>query len=164
MPTNSILFTTINSNPNSTCYTTHVLGISALSFNTTGSKDPPTFIIRSLHQAGNVISLRQFTNNAFNHHHGIQSAERFGIGVDADGDGFENELTRADVTAVTVFQATLPVPGQVIPDDPEFAHAIKVGEQRFGHVGCTGCHMSALPLDNKGWIYTEPNPYNPAGN
>ena len=24
--------------------------------------------------------------------------------------------------------------------------------------------MSALPLDNKGWIYTEPNPYNPAGN
>jgi hypothetical protein len=24
--------------------------------------------------------------------------------------------------------------------------------------------MSVLPLDRKGWIYTEPNPYNPAGN
>jgi hypothetical protein len=62
-----------------------------------------------------VISLRQLTNNAFNHHHGIQSEERFGAGVDADGDGVVNELTRADVTAVTLFQATLPVPIQVIP-------------------------------------------------
>ena len=54
------------------------------------------------------------TNNAFNQHHGIQSEERFGIGVDADGDGFVNELTRADVTAVTIFQATLAVPGRMI--------------------------------------------------
>jgi hypothetical protein len=48
------------------------------------------------HQAGAVVSLRQFTNNAFNQHHGIQSEERFGLGVDEDGDGFANELTRAD--------------------------------------------------------------------
>ena len=27
---------------------------------------------------GRVASLREFTNNAFNHHHGIQSQERFG--------------------------------------------------------------------------------------
>src|SRR5438445_5039461 len=30
-----------------------------------------------------------------------------------DGDGFMNELTRADVTAVTLFQATMAVPGRV---------------------------------------------------
>ena len=36
------------------------------------------------HQAGAVVSLRQFTNNAFTHHHGMQSEERFGVGIDED--------------------------------------------------------------------------------
>jgi hypothetical protein len=111
-----------------------------------------------------VISLRQFTNNAYNHHHGIQPGERFGRGVDADGDGVVNELTRADVTAATIFQATLPVPGRLIPDDPETEQAIKVGEERFKSIGCVGCDIPSLPLDDQGWIYTEPNPYNPPGN
>jgi hypothetical protein len=31
------------------------------------------------HQAANVVSLREFTNNAFNQHHGMQSTERFGL-------------------------------------------------------------------------------------
>jgi cytochrome c peroxidase len=138
-------------------------GLSAPSLATSGTT-PPSLIIRPFSQAGNVISLRQFTNNAFNHHHGIQSEERFGIGVDADGDGFVNELTRADVTAVTIFQATLPVPGRVIPNDPGIEAAIRVGEQRFKQIGCAHCHIPALPLDRKGWIYTEPDPYNPPGN
>src|SRR5579863_4267360 len=99
--------------------------------------DSPTLIIRPFHQAGNVISLREFTNSAFNHHHGMQSEERFGVGTDPDGDEFANELTRADITAVTVYQATLPAPGQVIPDDPEFEQAIKMGEERFKQVGCS---------------------------
>jgi len=143
--------------------TSRVDGLPAASIATNGT-NPPTLIIRPFHQAGNVVSLRQFTNNAFNHHHGIQSEERFGIGLDPDGDGFVNELTRADVTAATIFQATLPVPGRVIPNDPEIEVAIRVGEQRFRKIGCANCHIPALPLDRKGWIYTEPNPYNPPGN
>jgi CxxC motif-containing protein (DUF1111 family) len=121
-------------------------------------------IIRPYHQASNVISVRQFTNNAFNHHHGIQSEERFGVGADPDGDGFVNELTRADVTAATVFQITLPVPGRVIPSDPGVRHAIQNGARKFREAGCSGCHIPNLPLDKEGWIYSEPNPYNPAGN
>lgn len=140
--------------------TSKVEGISALSLKSKGAGDPPTLVIRPFHQAGNVISLREFTNSAFNHHHGMQSEERFGKGTDPDGDGFSNELTRADITAATIFQATLPVPGQVIPDDPEFREAISMGESRFKQVGCAHCHVPALPLDNKGWIYTEPSPYN----
>jgi len=111
-----------------------------------------------------VISLRQFTNNAMNHHHGIQSTERFGVGTDPDGDGFENELTEADVTAVTIFQATLAVPGRVIPNDSAVEHAIRVGERRFAEIGCTSCHIPKLPLADRGWIFTEPSPFNPAGN
>jgi len=144
--------------------TSHVIGLPAPSLKTTGPENPPSLLILPFAQAGNVVSLRVFTNNAFNQHHGIQSEERFGVGVDADGDGFVNELTRADVTAVTVFQATLPVPGRVINTDPYVQAAIVNGERKFKKIGCTTCHVPALPLDNHGWIYTEPNPYNPPGN
>ncbi len=126
--------------------------------------NPPNLLIRPFHQAGAVVSIRQFSNNAFNHHHGMQSEERFGIGVDADGDGVVNELTRADITAASLYQASLAVPGRLIPKDKTIEQAIWKGEQLFGTMGCTSCHIPQLPLDNRGWVFTEPNPYNPAGN
>lgn len=140
-----------------------VQGLAAPSLSTNGTV-PPSLIVRPFHQAGNVISLRQFTNNAFNHHHGIQTAERFGKDADPDGDGVVNELTRADVTAATLAQAAMAVPGRVIPDDPEIEEAIATGEEQFTRIGCTSCHRESLPLDRGGWVFSEPNPYNPAGN
>jgi CxxC motif-containing protein (DUF1111 family) len=146
-----------------------VQGIPAPSL-TTANGATPSLVIRPFHQVGNIVSVRQFTNNAFNHHHGIQSEERFGKGIDADGDGFVNELTTADMTAVTLFQITLNIPGQVIPHEPAVRNAIAAGERLFTKVGCANCHIPALPLtgDNNpgapgrpGWIYTEPSPYNP---
>ncbi|MDE3135228.1 MAG: thiol oxidoreductase [Acidobacteriota bacterium] len=152
--------------------TSRVDGISALSLQTRGDA-PPSLIIRPFAQASNVISIRQFTNNAFNQHLGMQAEERFGLGVDADGDGVANELTTADITATSIFQATLPVPGQVIPNDPTVEHAILRGQQMFSQIGCATCHIPALPLTannnpglpgQPGWIYSEPSPYNPPGN
>ncbi len=125
---------------------------------------PPTLVLRPWSQASNVVSLREFTNNAFNQHHGMQSTERFGVDTDPDGDGFRNELTRADITAVTLFQATLAVPGRVIPNDPEIEKAVLNGEAVFERIGCSSCHIPKLPLDKQGWVYTEPGPYNPPGN
>jgi hypothetical protein len=142
--------------------TAGVQGIAAPSLVTSRPASPPSLIIRPFHQAGNVVSIRQFSNNAFNHHHGIQSTERFGKDTDPDGDGVMNEMTRADVTAVSIFQATMAVPGRVIPDDPEIEEAILAGEKRFAAIGCTTCHIPALPLDRQGWIFSEPNPFNPA--
>lgn len=124
----------------------------------------PSLIVRPWHQSGSAVSLREITNTSYNQHHGIQTTERFGVGTDPDGDGVINEMTRADVTAVTVFQATLPVPGRVIPNDPEVERAVLTGEQVFGGIGCTTCHVPALPLNRKGWLYSEPNAYNPPGN
>ena len=63
--------------------TSNVEGVAAPSLVSNGTT-PPSLIIRPLHQAGNVISLRQFSNNAFNHHHGMQSEERFGLNTDPD--------------------------------------------------------------------------------
>lgn len=139
-------------------------GLVTPSLQSTGPADPPSLIVRPFHQASSVISLRQFTNNAYHHHHGIQASERFGDGVDADGDGFVDELTRADITAVALFQAVMAVPGRVIPSDQQVEEAVALGEQRFAEVGCAACHVPELPLDRSGWLYSEPNPYNPPGN
>jgi hypothetical protein len=87
--------------------TSKVTGLGRLSVVSGGTVNPPTLIIRPWHQASNVVSLREFTNTAFNQHHGIQSTERLGIDTDPDGDGVKNEMTRADVTAVARFQETL---------------------------------------------------------
>lgn len=143
--------------------TSRVEGLPAPSLSTAAS-GKPSLVILPFHQAGAVVSLRQFTSNAFTQHFGIQPEERFGTGVDEDGDGFVNELTRADITAATIYQATLPVPGRVVPDDPNVERAVRVGEERFRQIGCASCHIPRLPLVNKGWIYSEPNPYNPTGN
>jgi hypothetical protein len=161
--TKGVSFGLITHNVDGTWDTSKVVGL-ATSATATSGATPPDLIIRPYHQASNVISVRQFTNNAFNHHHGMQSEERFGIGADPDGDGFVNELTRADVTAATIFQITLPVPGRVISSDPEVRNAIGNGAKKFGEIVCANCHLPTLPLDNRGWIYSEPNPYNPPGN
>jgi hypothetical protein len=141
--------------------TTRIEGLPRASIVAPTPVDRPNLIIRPWHQASNVVSIREFTNTAFNQHHGIQSTERFGVDTDPDGDGFVNELTRADVTAVSLFQATIAVPGRVIPNDPEVEDAVWNGEHVFEQIGCVTCHVPKLPLDNKGWIYSEPNPYNP---
>ena len=149
--------------------TSGVQGLAAPSLASNGTT-PPSLIIRPLHQAGNVISIRQFSTNAFNHHHGMQAEERFGLNQDPDGDGFANELTTADLTAISLFQASLPVPGRVIPNDPEVERANLRGEALFNRTGCASCHATlALTASNNpglpgkpGWIYFEPNPYNPA--
>lgn len=144
--------------------TSKVEGLPRLSLLSTDSHNPPKLVVRPWHQAANVVSLREFTNTAFNHHHGIQSTERFGLGTDPDGDGFANEMTRADVTAASVYQAGLQVPGRVIPRDPAVERAVLRGERVFEQVGCAECHVPRLPLDKQGWIYTEPNPFNVPGN
>ena len=159
-----IRFGSIARTPDGLWDITQVEGLPWPSLISHGSNDPPSLIIRPWHQASNVVSLREFTNTAFNQHHGIQSTERFGVDTDPDGDGFTNELTRADVTAVTIWQATLQVPGRVIPNDPLIEKAVLVGEKMFEKIGCASCHISNLPLDKQGWIYAEPSPYNPAGN
>ena len=94
----------------------------------------------------------------------MQTSERFGDGTDPDGDGFADELTRGDVTAVTLFQATLPVPGRVIPRDPRIARAVRRGQAAFEAIGCTDCHRPTLSLTTASRSFSEPNPYTPPGN
>jgi cytochrome c peroxidase len=126
----------------------------------------PDLVVRPFHQKGVVVSLREFTVNAFNHHHGMQAVERFGRGRtgtdDFDEDGVADELTIGDITAATLFQAALNTPGQVISRDPRRARAVERGRASFETIGCAECHRPSLVLNDP--VFSEPNPFNPPGN
>src|SRR5215471_8951381 len=133
----------------------------------------PDLIIKPFHQKGVVNSVRVFTVNAFNHHHGMEAVERFGVGQldskgnvitthDFDEDGVSDELSVGDITAATIFQVAMNVPGRVISDEPTRRAAAVRGETRFADIGCTDCHKPTLSLNNR--MFSEPNPFNPPGN
>ena len=72
-----------------------------------------------------------------------------------------DELTIGDITALVVFQATLPTPGQVMPSSPEALAAVERGKGLFASSGCTTCHTPELRVNNP--VFTEPGPFNPGG-
>jgi hypothetical protein len=120
-------------------------------------------VVKPFHQAGKVTSLREFSTNAMNHHHGMQAEERFdlaaatGFNTDFDNDGYHRELTLGDQTAISIFQAQLDIPQQVIPKGMK--KMVEKGEEVFDDVGCTSCHVPELELSST--IFVEPNPFNP---
>jgi len=124
-------------------------------------------IIKPFHQSGVVRSLREFTVNAFNHHHGMQAEERFDLIPDnyrmssPDQDGVARELTVGDITAATIFQVGLAIPGRVMPDDPTGRLRVRQGEALFGKIGCASCHVPEMKLNSR--YFVEPNPRNLKG-
>lgn len=118
-------------------------------------------IVKPFGQKGVYTSLREFTLDALEIHHGLQGEERAGTDIDADEDGVVNELTIADTTALTIFQASLPPPFMDTSATGLQETYIERGEKLFESIGCAVCHKPYLELINP--IYTEPNPFNPPG-
>jgi hypothetical protein len=117
-------------------------------------------IVRPFGVKGVAASLREFTTFALNQHHGVQALERFGwerTGLkDFDGDGVESEFTIGQVTALVLFQATLPPPNRL--DPPVEGRA---GFQQFVSVGCAECHTPTTRLRSN--VFSEPGPFNRPG-
>lgn len=155
-------FGTLSRNESGGWVTSAVEGIPASSLVTTGPSDPPSLLIRPFGWSGGTSTLRHFTVTAFNHHIGMQAVERAGSGNDPDADSVVDELSVGDITAVTMFQATLPPPGRVIPKSELLRAAVQSGESLFVSIGCATCHVPCLPL--VGDEFSEPSPFNPAGN
>jgi cytochrome c peroxidase len=122
-------------------------------------------VVRPWTQKGTVTSLRTFTVNASNLHHGMQASERFGLSLtgsdDFDRDGVRDELTEGDITALVIFQAALNAPGRVLPADKEKQMRINEGALLFKETGCQSCHKPELVLDNP--VFSEPGPFNLEG-
>ncbi len=123
-------------------------------------------VIRPFSQKGVFSSLRQFTINALNAHHGMQARERFGVTwtgtADFDRDGIADEIRSGDVTALVLFQAALPFPVQRFSENATLKAAAEDGAQLFTEAACDTCHRHALPLEAP--VFVEPNPLNTAGN
>src|SRR6266849_2630418 len=77
--TKGISFGTLSRRADGRWDTSGVEGLPYPSVYSNEGETAPDLVIRPFHQAGNVISLRQFTNTALNHHHGIQAEERFAV-------------------------------------------------------------------------------------
>lgn len=121
--------------------------------------------LRPFSQKGVFASLRQFTVNAMNAHHGIQPSERFGAvwtgSDDFDADGHIDEMSPGQVSALVAFQATLPAPTRK-QDLPEVWQAAATkGETLFSEIGCSSCHIPALPLESL--LFQDPGPFDTAG-
>lgn len=122
-------------------------------------------VVRPFSQKGVMTSLRQFTVNALNHHHGMQSVERFGARwtgeIDFDEDGKGDEITVGDVSALVAWQAALKPPGVAVPQDLAWQAAAERGSEIFDATGCSECHVRALPLD--GLVFEDPGRFDAAG-
>ena len=122
-------------------------------------------IVRPFSRKGVFTSLRQFTINALNIHHGMEAVERFGVRWTGSHDfaesGVPDAITAGDVSALVAFQATLPPPTVKadLPDD--WRAAASEGAKTFKDIGCASCHIETLPL--KSLVFTDPAPYDMAG-
>ena len=153
LQTKGVDFGFITANPNGIVDSSEIAGVD------------PDLIIRPFSQKGVWKSLRQFTVNAMNHHHGMQAVERFGkrwTGEDDfDEDGKVDEMSPADISAVVAWQAGLEPPLAWQPDDANWRAAAARGQRHFNDLGCTSCHKMSLPLRDLG--FADPGPYDAAG-
>ena len=122
-------------------------------------------VIRPFSQKGVMTSLRQFTVNALNQHHGMEAVERFGARwtgeIDFDQDGKGDEISPGDVSAMVAWQATLEPPVAATPDDERWREASATGDALFDTIGCSSCHIRALPLSSL--EFADPGPVDAAG-
>ncbi len=122
-------------------------------------------VIRPFSQKGVMTSLRQFSINALNHHHGMQANERFGARwtgeADFDQDEKSDELSATDVSALVAWQATLRPPIRKQPEHEGWQKAALRGERLFNDSGCVACHKPALPL--KSLSFADPGAWDMAG-
>lgn len=122
-------------------------------------------VIRPFSHKGVMTSLRQFSINALNHHHGMQADERFGARwtgeSDFDEDEVLEEISMGDVSALVAWQATLPPPTIFKPIEPVWIDAASAGSKHFKQIGCANCHKPYLPLDSL--LFNDPGPLDAAG-
>ena len=144
-----VSFGSITARPDGTLLTDRVEGVN------------DDLVIRPFMQKGTIVSLREFAVKAMNQHFGMQASERFGDSIDHDADGMADELTRGDITALVMFQATLPAPVRAEPPSSATRDAAERGEALFTTLGCVTCHIPELPLESA--VFSEPNPFNPSG-
>jgi hypothetical protein len=128
----------------------------------------PDLVVRPFGWKGNVATLRGFQVLPATFGMGMM-AEEFvwrlpeDAGPDPDGDGVERELSVGDITAMTIYNATLETPttaerlaalGMVAPLDEASLSRVERGRALFGEIGCANCHRPEMRLQDT--VFEEP--------
>ena len=114
--------------------------------------------VRPFGYKGHAARLLDVVEDELAIHHGMQSTRLvtggdklklgdFG-GDDPDGDGTTNEITDNQLAVLTFFIAMQEVPQIGMPERSDFMSMWPIGEARFRDLGCAGCHVPSLPLNN----------------
>ncbi len=140
LTTKGVDFGMITANPDGTVDTAGVEGCD------------PDLMIRPMHQKGMASTMRVFARGAFERHFGIQSRDlllkmdpsRDPAAWDEDEDGVVDELNEAELTAVTLFNASLPAPVETNTGTVD----VEAGRALMSSLGCSDCHKSFLTLND----------------
>jgi len=120
-------------------------------------------VVKPFGWKGRDASLRRFAEGGFRVHFGMLTQpliakhcatpipQVVGTGPDChdpDMDGVVDEITEGQLTAISVYLATLQAPVRINPTDPNAFMRVQQGENLFSQVGCAGCHAPALVLND----------------
>jgi di-heme oxidoreductase (putative peroxidase) len=151
LTTKTVSFGTIAALPDGTLDTAGVEGIDA------------DLTVRPFGWKGHQASLRDIAEESLRIHQGlltdrVQLAIRdgkiapgpYGTGpwYDVDGDGVSLEIHAGMLTTVVGYLAQLEVPTMRPPRDPGLLDAWAAGRLRFDEIGCAGCHVPTLELQD----------------
>ncbi|HRX87251.1 MAG TPA: di-heme oxidoredictase family protein, partial [Phycisphaerae bacterium] len=95
-----------------------------------------------------VPSLAEFVRDAMGAEMGITMPVQTGLtfGITEDGDGVADpEIELPEVEDMTFFMSMLAGPPRKEITDPAEQAQVDAGEALFGQIGCTKCHVPALP-------------------
>lgn len=108
-------------------------------------------VVRPFMAKGQESTIRGQNLGAIVGHLGIQPVELVGSGTDPDLDGFTDEMTIGQVSALVAYQSMLPMPSFV-------AHSSQAvsGREVFDKVGCASCHTPTLQLDDPTYFLADP--------
>jgi CxxC motif-containing protein (DUF1111 family) len=99
-------------------------------------------VVKPFGRKGEFATIRDFDIGAVQFHMGMQPTEVVGADVDPDGDGVQNEVLPGDLSALSIFIATLERPFM-----EKLSKTAKRGFDTFEEVGCVECHKPSLTTE-----------------
>ncbi len=124
-------------------------------------------VVRPFGWKGDHVTIREFSRIAARNEVGMEADELVARDphgrADPDGDGIEGELSVGDITALVVYIAAQETPttvgravrdGIMSPPGDAFRAAAARGSTLFDQIGCAGCHVRELRLEDP--VFEEP--------
>ena len=105
-------------------------------------------VVKPFGRKGNNVTTRDFDCGALRFHMGMEPVEIVGKDNDHDGDGVANEITIAELSALSIFNTTTPRPRQEEYTGP--------GATIFEESGCSECHIPVMKTEGHILPYQQP--------